>query len=464
MKTIHFLIPLSVCGAVLLATGCDSMNDIQETFAAREEVVYLGKVDSLRFFPGFGRAKITWYIGADPKIQQTVIYWNMRQDSLVKPVNRTKAGPLKDSIIVENLPEGSSLFEFRNTNDRGESSLFSSLTVSSWGGQFAEGLTRRKIVSKELDYDNASVRVELSPTVKDDNVVYSEIKYVDKKGSEQVLRLQREDTLAVLPDVPDGGFFEIRTVFFLPTGIDTVYSDYAATPIPKAIKAVSTQLSIGHGPSSSYFDWGGVLCEWTRTGDLIRYAPDGKGGFTQERTLPAIASRTDFKAFFFYDDDKFITVGTNDKLSFWKLDITKDDPVLEAVKRDFAQHFTMPEFLPSKGLFFSLSADGVLKTWFANNDGTWSGGKANGTDVATDFRYTTCAMWKFSSIVGIDADGYLWNIPVSPNGKPLSREKVGQGWNGFQRLVGIGDELLAMDTAGTFWKFDFNADHYWVME
>ena len=62
-------------------TSCDGMNEIQEEFSERESRVYLGKVDSIKSFPGFGRAKITWYISSDPKIDKTVIYWNMKRFS-----------------------------------------------------------------------------------------------------------------------------------------------------------------------------------------------------------------------------------------------------------------------------------------------------------------------------------------------------------------------------------------------
>src|SRR5690606_37926740 len=99
-----------------MLSSCDKMNDIQEEFTSREDQVYLGKVDSIRFYSGFGRAKITWYIGSDPKIDRTIIYWNMRKDSVVKDFIRNTSGVQKDSIILDNLPEGSTLFEFRNVN------------------------------------------------------------------------------------------------------------------------------------------------------------------------------------------------------------------------------------------------------------------------------------------------------------------------------------------------------------
>ena len=130
--------------------SCDDMNDIQSEYADRDERVYLGKVDSLKAFPGFGRAKITWYITADPKIEQTVIYWNQRSDSLVKNVSRSSSGVMKDSIIIENLPEGSTFLEFRNKNSKGEYSLYTSVTATAWGGEFCQGIAGQEAYDHHL--------------------------------------------------------------------------------------------------------------------------------------------------------------------------------------------------------------------------------------------------------------------------------------------------------------------------
>src|SRR5690606_19734219 len=136
MNKIYRLFPLSLLASIaLLSSSCDKMNDIQREWADQEERMYLGKVDSIAYFPGFGRAKLTWYVGSDPKIDRTIIYWNMRQDSIVKEFARNTPGVQKDSIILDNLPEGSTLFEFRNMNNDGETSLYSSATVTVWGAE-----------------------------------------------------------------------------------------------------------------------------------------------------------------------------------------------------------------------------------------------------------------------------------------------------------------------------------------
>ena len=127
---------LSLLAILIFAISCNDMNDIQSKFAELDEKVYLGKVDSLKAYPGFGRAKITWYIGTDPKIEKTVIYWNSRKDSIVVDLVRHSPGLHRDSIIVEGLPEGSTLYEFRNINSFGETSLYTQRNVRKYRWTF----------------------------------------------------------------------------------------------------------------------------------------------------------------------------------------------------------------------------------------------------------------------------------------------------------------------------------------
>lgn len=228
MKKINKIVSgiLGLLGIFLLTTSCDNMNDIQGKYADVEEQIYLGKVDTIKSWPGLKRAKITWYIGADPKIEQTIIYWNMRKDSIVKDFVRNTPGVQRDSIIVENLSEGTQLFEFRNINSRGNTSLYSSASVTSWGESFAKKLYARSITSQVYDFNSLMFNLSLSNTFRGDSVVYSQLRFTDIHGAENNIRIDRVTTSLVLTDFPEGGEFQFRTAFFLPTGIDTIYNAY----------------------------------------------------------------------------------------------------------------------------------------------------------------------------------------------------------------------------------------------
>jgi hypothetical protein len=147
MKKIHqLIIPilLGIAVFILVLSSCNKMSDIQRKYAEKTEQVYLGRVDSLVSIPGIGRAKLVWYINSDPKIDRTIIYWNMRKDSIVKEFNRTTAGLQKDSVIINNLSEGTTLIELRNVNKDGEASLYTSVCVP------VKSMSLTSIISNQL--------------------------------------------------------------------------------------------------------------------------------------------------------------------------------------------------------------------------------------------------------------------------------------------------------------------------
>lgn len=217
--------------------SCDSMEDINRKYSEMEEQVYLGKVDSIQTFSGLNKIKITWYISSDPKIESSVIYWNVRQDSIVKPFTRKTPGIQKDSIIIENLSEGNYYFEFRNTNKKGESSLFSSATGVSLGENYLNSLINslegREPVSIDYNPEDYSTTIILSPT-HDDMLLCSEVKYINNQGEEISLTIDREDDSFTMANISTKGSFELRSVFSLDLDIDDeiLYSKYVTYFVP----------------------------------------------------------------------------------------------------------------------------------------------------------------------------------------------------------------------------------------
>lgn len=453
---------------LVVEISCDDIEDIHSKYAEREEQVYLGKVDSLKVYPGFGRAKVTWYIGADPRIEQTVIYWNMRRDSIVKDFIRTTPGLQKDSIIIENLPEGSILYEFRNKNSKGETSLYSSISVTSWGENFASNLPGRKLVMSEYDYELSQYKLGFSPAIPGDSVVYSQIAYQDNTGTEKTVKIERNTDMVVLTNFPEGAEYQFRNVFFLPQGMDTVYGYYNTFKAPAVTFDEGEKLSLKGNVSSKYSQRVGIdgtsLYEWNAAGDVIVYALNDDGSFSQTATYLSLVPRSTYREFFFYDDDKFIGIRTDHRVYMHRI----VDGQLVTVKTPagaeyMGSGFNMVKFIPAKGFFYSVDANGNLKTWFANNNATW--GPSNGTTVSTGFLYDPVMLFDFKYLICVDADGYLWSIPITTSGTLGIKNKIGAGWNKFVKIISVGNKLLGQDVSGDLYEFDFDpTDKYWILE
>ena len=443
-------------------TSCDGMNEIQEEFSERESRVYLGKVDSIKSFPGFGRAKITWYISSDPKIDKTVIYWNMRKDSLVKEFVRLTPGVQKDSIIVENLSEGDYIFEFRNFNDLGERSLFSSKTVSVWGEKYAEKLHGRKIVSKNFDYETSRYTLEFSDTFKGDHVVYSKIIFSDVHGSEKTVRIDRDVSSVILNDFPDGGELLFQTVFFPPQGIDSVFNAFEKVKAPAVVFDGGEKLSLKGNLTSKYFECNEMLYEWNSDGDLIAHVYEN-GTFTQKNKYTSLIPRENFRDFFYYDDDKFIGVTTMHFLVMLKITGGGNAEIVKTPQGadTFGSGFSFSQFIPAKGFFFSLGDDELL-IWTAKNNATW--GNPLGETASDAFFYDPVALYQNKYLIGVDENDFLWNFPVSMIGYLGNKNKIGSGWQRFKKIIPFKDLLLGMDANGDLWKFNFDCEKYWILE
>jgi hypothetical protein len=463
-----FALVASLLTILVVEISCDDIDDIHSKYAGREERVYLGKVDSLKVYPGFGRSKVTWYIGADPRIEQTVIYWNMRRDSIVKDFVRTTTGLQKDSIIIENLPERSILYEFRNKNSKGETSLYSSIAVSAWGENFASDLPGRKLVMSEYDYGLLQYKLGFSPAIPGDSVVYSQVVYKDNTGTENTVKIERNTDMVVLTNYPDGGEYQFRNVFFLPQGMDTVYGNYNTFKAPVATFEKGEKLSLKGNASSRYFkrdviDGRTSLYEWNAAGDVIVYALNDDGSFSKTEEYSSLVPRSTYREFFFYDDDKFIGIRTDNRAYMHRI----VNGQLVTVKTPtgaeyFGSDFNMVKFIPAKGFFYSVSANGDLKTWFANNNATW--GPSNGTTVSTGFMYDPLTLFNFKYLICVDADGYLWSIPITTSGTLGSKNKIGAGWNKFVNIISVGDKLIGLDVSGDLYEFDFDpTDKYWIV-
>lgn len=448
---------LNFIASLVFVIACSDMNAIQSKYADQEEQVYLGRVDSLKSFPGFGRAKVTWYIGADPRIEKTIIYWNMRKDSIVKNFVRITPGLQKDSIILENLQEGNTFFEFRNVNSKGESSLYSSLSITSWGALFSENLPKRKVVQKIYDYETESFQLTISPVIKGDSIVYAKFVYTDTNGKEQIKRIERDDNSLVLLNFPDGGEFKLQMVYFLPQGIDTVYGQYESFFAPKVTFEQGEKLSIGGGLGSRYFERNGKnLYEWNSSGDIIVYRLEEDNSFTQVNLFESLVPRSAYREFFFYDDVKFISIDNNYNMRVQEI---QDGKLSEVGNLGGGWTESIP-FIPAKGFFLTYDSHN-LTAWPARNDGSWAGG---GYKVASGVTYNPFTLYKYQTFLGVDENGFLWAIPITSTGFPLSISKIGQGWDKFKKIVPVGDIVLAMDEEGFFWKFNFDTNYYWIVE
>ncbi|MDR0421611.1 MAG: hypothetical protein LBH72_01195 [Proteiniphilum sp.] len=140
-----------VISSLLLAAclvTCGDINSIHQEYYDRGEDIYTGVVDSIKVFPGYEKALLVWEINADPRITETVIYWNQREDSAIVSANRNgQIGRLPMSYSLDELKEGDYVFEFVTRDDEGHHSMTQEAAALIYGESYTQTLRNRNVSS-----------------------------------------------------------------------------------------------------------------------------------------------------------------------------------------------------------------------------------------------------------------------------------------------------------------------------
>lgn len=251
----------------LLFIQCD--DNLYQNYIDEGEKTYLGKTDSLKAMSGIGRIKLKWYVNADPKIEQTVIYWNMRQDSVVKSFIRTVNGKQADSLIIENLAEGIYSFELFNRNSKGDRSLISSVQGEAFGDNYIATLNNRLVTSMQViaydkDKQSSDIQVVWGPRL--NGSLGSKISYKKRSTGEYVEVFAAADqNSTTIYDVgnrlnDEEDMLKITTIYQLANSIDLLN-----TAARKEQIVVVTASGVRSDYNSS-----GVLTGTVRYNDLIK--------------------------------------------------------------------------------------------------------------------------------------------------------------------------------------------------
>lgn len=206
-----------------------SMYDVSEAFYYRPEGIYLGVADSIAAAPGYNRAKFTWQVKADPRITQTVIYWNKRQDSVTVEITRSKNERISVAYLLGNLKEGDYIFELLTKDGTGLHSLPKQISVSVYGDTYIGNLSNRRIASITKQ-QNGDMLISWSP-VASAAIVYTTLKYGTGETAQSV-RVKNADTQTILQGLQSGTAIQIATAYFPAGSLDTLTASAQSYLLP----------------------------------------------------------------------------------------------------------------------------------------------------------------------------------------------------------------------------------------
>jgi len=233
------------CFLILAASflfSCTKMDATYKDFIKTGEIVYTGRVDSLKAFPGRNRMKLSWLLVSDPKITKNVVYWNDKADSLVMDVVKTTNTDTITAIIA-NLPEHTFTFQVYTYDNAGHKSIRSEIIGSVYGDNYANSLVNRPISSSV--YNVTTKNLAITWVGVSEKAVIMETTFTDNAGVIQKVteipvfdpnypnRPNAFKPISNLPNFKKGTSYQYRTGY-KPTSlcIDTFYTTWTTVLVP----------------------------------------------------------------------------------------------------------------------------------------------------------------------------------------------------------------------------------------
>ncbi len=224
-KRINFIIFALSCVVAHIFSACGPMDATYVDFIKDGKIVYPGKTDSMRVYPGKNRIGLSWLL-IDPNVVRTKIYWNNRADSVEISV---EPSPGIDSmgIVLPDMAEGGYLFECFTYDNEGNQSIKVEVSGQVYGDLYTNSLLPKPI--KRTVYGVDTSRIYWGEA--EEGMIGTEVAYVSEGGALSQIFVPAADTLTKLPGV-EGVDFRYRTLFLPDTmAIDTFYTAFTTQPL-----------------------------------------------------------------------------------------------------------------------------------------------------------------------------------------------------------------------------------------
>jgi hypothetical protein len=219
-----------------MAVSCDNINSLHQEYYDRGEDIYTGVIDSLKTYAGYERVRFEWEVNADPRITKVVIYWNQRADSVVVDVNRTQSGSIPMSYYLENINEGSYIFEFITRDNEGHHSLTKETTVTVYGDAYTQTLRNRGVSSIEKQL-NGNMLITWE-AISSREIQYATIEYT-LNGEVKTIRVENSETETLLTELQTGDVITVYTAYLPENALDALNSPRRTYTMPKLDREIN---------------------------------------------------------------------------------------------------------------------------------------------------------------------------------------------------------------------------------
>lgn len=217
MKRIYFLSVLFL-GFCLL--GCTKMDDYKRFFDD-QEIIYIGKPDSVKVFSGRERVDIQWLIISDPKVSSATIYWNNRSEQKKVDIQR---GTGVDTVrtTIDGLTQGFHTFELFTMDQEGNRSVSVSTSGMVYGDNYEASLPNRSVDGVKYEPDGNTF---VSWLLADSASIGVSLSYETILGNKRIKYVSNNELITELEGCDPNKQIFYQTMYKPdPTAIDTFYA------------------------------------------------------------------------------------------------------------------------------------------------------------------------------------------------------------------------------------------------
>lgn len=210
--------------------ACNKQDSHYRDFIKDGEIVYVGKIDSIKFLPGYNRVKLAWLPPSDPSIQRVKIYWNSRNDSSILNLEEGFLAQDTISTFIENLEEGAYTFEVFTFDKDKNSSVASEVSGAVYGDKYLSLLLNRQVLESNFQNDNYLLKWRTG----DEGLLGTEVIYEDIEGDKQSIFTVKDEEETLLLNWKPYSRIEYRSLY-LPDSlaIDTLYTGFKELKIER---------------------------------------------------------------------------------------------------------------------------------------------------------------------------------------------------------------------------------------
>ncbi|SDD00497.1 DUF4998 domain-containing protein [Niabella drilacis] len=190
-------------------SGCSKMDATYSKFLTNPDILYPGRVDSIRVFTGKERIKINALLSSDPKVNRLRVFWNNNRDSFETAITPAEIGTRKE-ILIPSVKEGEYTFRVITYDHNGAPSVPAEFFSKVYGPVFEQKVMNRMLLGAS-NFQTDTVFVQWS----DANASYADTKvnvsYTGTDGQALSVIVPRDSLRTALPGYKTGTSFTCQT-------------------------------------------------------------------------------------------------------------------------------------------------------------------------------------------------------------------------------------------------------------